>query len=245
MSKIAVIVCAAGASTRFAGKEKKPFVDIAGRPAFLRSVDIFLKRDDVKQIILAISPEDEESVKIRWGATLSFSGVKLSLGGTERFETVQKALALVKDDIDLVAVHDAARPCLTETWLDDVFALAAEKQAAMLACPINGTIKKVAEGRIIATIDRTGLYEAQTPQVFAAKLLKKAYANLPNLDRTAITDDANLVEALNIPVFIVETDLSNIKLTRKNDIQLAQAIINARPKPASKGPLGPYEEAPW
>ena len=245
MKNIAVIICAAGASTRFAGKEKKPFVDIAGRPAFLRSVDIFLNRDDVKQIILAISPEDEESVKIRWGATLSFAGVKLTQGGTERFETVENALALVKDDIDLIAVHDAARPCLTNNWLDAVFALAAENDAAILASPINGTIKKVADSKITNTVDRTDLYEAQTPQVFTAQLLKEAYANLPNLDKSNITDDANLIEALNKPVYIVETDISNIKITRKSDIQLAAAIIKARPKPKTTGPLGPYEEAQW
>lgn len=245
MKNIAVIICAAGASTRFAGKEKKPFVDIAGRPAFLRSVDIFLNRDDVKQIILAISPQDQESVKIRWGATLSFAGVKITHGGTERFETVENALALVNDDIDLIAVHDAARPCLTESWLDAVFALAAENDAAILASPINGTIKKVADSKITNTLDRTDLYEAQTPQVFASQLLKEAYANLPNLDKSTITDDANLIEALNKPVYIVETDISNIKITRKSDIQLAAAIIKARPKPKTKGPLGPYEEAQW
>lgn len=245
MKNVAVIICAAGAGVRFGGKTKKPFVDVASRPAFLRSMDFFAARDEVKQIIVAISPDDEESVKIRWGATLSFMGVKLCLGGSERFETVAKAMELIGDDIDLIAVHDSVRCCLTNEWIDDVFESAGKNGAAMLACPINGTIKRVENGKIVATVDRTSLYEAQTPQVFDAKLLKEAYANLPNLDRSTITDDAALVEAIEKDVHIVETDFSNLKITRKSDIALAEAIIKSRPKPKRQGPLGPYDEAQW
>ena len=245
MKNVAVIICAAGAGSRFGGKVKKPFVDVGDRVAFLRSMDFFATRDEVKQIIIAISPDDEESVKIRWGATLSFAGVKLCLGGSERFETVAKAMELVGDDIDLIAVHDSVRCCLTKEWIDDVFASAGNNGAAMLASPINGTIKRVEGGKIAATVDRTSLYEAQTPQVFGAKLLKEAYANLPNLDRSTITDDAALVEAIGKEVFIVETDFSNLKITRQSDVALAEAIIKSRPKPKTKGPLGPYGEAQW
>ena len=245
MKNVAVIICAAGAGVRFGGKTKKPFVDVGGRPAFLRCVDLFMNRDDVKQIIVAISPDDDESVKIRWGATLSFSGVKICHGGSERFETVANALAMVNDDIDLIAVHDSVRCCLTNEWIDEVIKSAGENGAAMLASPINGTIKRVEGGKICATVDREGLYEAQTPQVFGADLLKKAYANLENVDKSTITDDAGLVEALGQAVHIVETDMSNIKITRKSDVTLAEAIIKSRPKPKQKGPLGPYGEAEW
>jgi len=77
MSQIAAIICAAGSSRRFGGKTKKPFVDVAGRAAFLRSVELFTERSDVKQVLLAISPDDEEIVRIKWGANLSFFGVNL------------------------------------------------------------------------------------------------------------------------------------------------------------------------
>lgn len=242
---VAVIICAAGASSRFSGNRKKPFVDVAGRAAFLRSLELFTERDDVKQVLLAISPEDEELVKVKWGANLGFFNVKICFGSAERFDTVAKAIQLIKDDIELIAVHDAVRCCITKKWIDAVFAAAAESGAAILASPVVATVKEVKDNAIVKTIDRTGLWEAQTPQVFAAELLKRAYANLPNLDKSNISDDAQLIEAVGEKVTIVETDSSNIKITRKNDIPIAEAILKSRPKPGSKGPKGPYIEAEW
>ena len=242
---IAAIICAAGASKRFDGNRKKPFVKVAGRAAFLRSVELFSDRNDVKQILLAISPQEDELVKINWGPNLSFFGVKIYHGGDERFDTVARGLELISDDIDLVAVHDAARCCLTKEWLEEVLSTAAKTGAAMLASPIIGTVKKVSDNCIIETVDRTQLYEAQTPQVFSVDLLKKAYANIENLDKTKISDDSQLVEALGEKVAIVKTDSSNIKITYKNDIPIADAIIKSRSKPTRKGPTGPYNEAQW
>jgi 2-C-methyl-D-erythritol 4-phosphate cytidylyltransferase len=244
-AKVGVIICAAGASRRFGEKRKKPFVDVDGRAVFLRSVEIFSSRDDVKQILLAISPEDEELVNVKWGPNLKFFNTTVCFGGAERFDTVQKGLELIKDDIELVAIHDAVRCCVKEEWIDKVITEAAKTGAAMLACPVVATIKEVKDNIIIRTIDRTGLYEAQTPQVFKAELLKKAYENLKNLDKSKISDDAQLVEALGEQVSIVETDSSNIKITHKADIAIAEAILKSRPKPIPKGPIGPYIEAQW
>ena len=245
MKNIAVIICAAGSSKRFGGKKKKPFVEVASRAVFLRSIEFFANRQGVKQILLAISAEDEEFVQIKWGHNLSFYGVKLCQGGAERFETVAKALELVKDDIDLIAVHDSVRPCLQEKWVDAVFEKAGQTGAAMLASPVVATIKKVQDGQIVETVDRTGLYEAQTPQVFDAELLKKAYENLKNLDKSKISDDSALIEALGREVAIVETDQSNIKITHKSDIPIAEAILKSRPKHKPEEPIGPFYEAQW
>ena len=242
---VAVIICAAGPGSRFGGKRKKQFVDVAGRAVFLRSVELFANRDDVKQMLLAIPPEDEELVSIKWGDNLKFFNVKTCFGGAERFETVAKALELVKDDIELIAIHDAVRCCVTEKLIDDSFAAAAKSGAAIPACPVAATIKQAKDNTIIKTVDRTGLYEAQTPQVFEASLLKKAYENLKNLDESKISDDSQLVEALGHKVTIVQTDSSNIKITRQSDIAIAEAILKSRPKPKPKGPMGPYVEAQW
>ena len=243
--KVAVIICAAGASSRFGEKRKKPFVDVAGRAAFLRSVEFFSDRDDVKQILLAISPEDEELVSVKWGANLQFFNVKICLGGAERFDTVRAALELVKDDIEIVAVHDAVRCCVTKDWVDKVIEAAGQTGAAILACPVVATVKEIGDNTIIKTVDRSSLYEAQTPQVFDLELLKKAYKNLENLDENKISDDAQLVEAIGGKITIVETDNSNIKITRKSDVAIAEAIIKSRPRPVAKGPTGPYIEAQW
>jgi len=242
--KAAVIICAAGSSSRFGSKRKKQFTDIDGRAVFIRSIEFFADRNDVKQILLAIPQEDDELVSVKWGANLQFFNVKKYIGAAERFETVVKGLELIKDDITLIAVHDAVRCCLKKEWLDDCFAAAAKKNAAMLAAPVVATIKKVKDGIIEKTIDRTGLYEAQTPQVFKTELLKKAYANLWKLDKSKIVDDAQLVEALGEKVAIVETDFSNLKITTPSDIPIAEAIIKSRPKPKA-GYVGPYGEAQW
>jgi 2-C-methyl-D-erythritol 4-phosphate cytidylyltransferase len=242
---IAVIICAAGGSRRFGGKRKKPFVDVAGRAALIRSVELFANRDDVKQILLAIAPEDEELVNIKWGPNLKFFNVQICFGGAERFDTVKKALELVNNDIDLIAVHDAVRCCVTKQWIDATFAAAAKTGAAILACPVAATIKLAKDNTIIKTVDRAGLYEAQTPQVFKAELLKKAYENLAKLDKSKISDDAQLVEALGQKVSIVETDPSNIKITRQSDIAIAEAILKTREKLKPKGYVGPYAEAQW
>jgi 2-C-methyl-D-erythritol 4-phosphate cytidylyltransferase len=151
----------------------------------------------------------------------------------------------VRDDIDFVAVHDAARCCVTSEWVDKCFRAAEKTGAAILACPVVDTIKKAKDGVIIQTVDRAGLYEAQTPQVFSAVMLKKAYANIGKIDKTRISDDSQLVEALGEKVSIVETDATNIKITKPGDVALAEAIIKELRKVVSKEPLGPFYEAQW
>jgi len=242
---VAAIICAAGASSRFGGKRKKAFVDVAGRAVFLRSAELFSNRDDVKQVLLGIASEDEELVSVKWGPNLKFFGVSIFIGGDERFDTIKTGIELIKDDIDLIAVHDACRCCVTEEIIDSTIAAAARSGAAIPACPVTATIKQAKDNIITQTVDRTGLYEAQTPQIFSASLLKKAYENLKNLDKSKISDDSQLVEALGHKVTIVETDPSNIKITRQSDIAVAEAILKSRPKPTLKGPIGPYIEAQW
>jgi len=252
-SKVAAIICAAGPGTRFGGKRRKQFVDVAGRAAFLRSVELFAGRDDVKQILLGIPKEDEEIVTVRWGANLSLFNVKAFIGGATRFETVNKALSMLKDDIELVAVHDAARCCVTAKWVDEVIKAAEKTGAAILACPVSATLKEVKDGVIIKTVDRTVFYEAQTPQVFEVSLLKKAHegalrqssGQADKTDTAKISDDSVLVEAMGHKVSIVETDSSNIKITYPADVAIAEAILKTRPQPKKEGYIGPYAEAQW
>ncbi len=246
MSKnVAAIICAAGPGSRFGGKRKKQFVDVVGRAVFIRSIELFDNRDDTKQILLGISKEDEEIVSVKWGPNLEFFGIKTFFGGNERFDTISTALELLKDDIDLVAVHDACRCCATDQLVDQVITTAAKTGAAIPACPVTATLKEVKDGAVSRTVDRAGLFEAQTPQVFDTALLREAYANLSKLDKAVVTDDAYLVEALGHEVSIVEADSSNVKITRQSDIPIAEAIIKSRPKAKPEGPIGPYIEAQW
>lgn len=242
---VAAIICAAGPGTRFGGKRKKQFTDVGGRAVFIRSIELFSNRDDVKQILLGIPREDEEIVTVKWGPNLKFFNVKVFFGGKERFDTIIEGLKLLKKDIELVAVHDACRCCATDELIDNVLAQAAETGAAIPAAPVTATLKQVKAGVITKTVERAGLYEAQTPQVFETALLRKAYENLGKVNKATVTDDAFLVEAIGHKVAIVESDASNLKITRPSDIAIAEAIIKARPKPKPEGPIGPFMEAQW
>ena len=245
MAKVAVIIPAAGAGERFGGKVKKPFAQIDNRPIFIRSIELFLNRKDVAQVILTVSPDDLDVVKEKYAANIMFMGIKLVKGGATRFESVRAALSAVDEDADLVCIHDAVRPCVLQSWIDKVFEQATTTGAAILAAPLHGTIKRVKEKRIVATVPRAGLFEAQTPQVFERGLLAEAYSKLEKMDKSRISDDAQLVEAMGRKVAVVETDSSNIKITRKIDVAIAEAIIKARPRPKAEGYLGPYGEAQW
>lgn len=244
MAKIAVIIPAAGAGKRFGGDVKKPFAQIDNRPVFIRSVELFLNREDVCQVILAVSPEDYDVVKEKYAANIMFMGIKLVRGGKERFESVKLALAAVPDEADLVCIHDAVRPCVLESWINLVFEKAAAMGAAILAAPIPGTIKRVEKDTIRETVSRTGLWEAQTPQVFKKEVITAAYAQLP-VDANP-TDDAQVVELSGHKVGIIESDRRNLKITTPGDLTLAAATLKDIARGVKKGgPLGAFGEAQW
>ena len=234
MPRFAVILPAAGRSTRFGDPaQKKTYADLDGRGVWLRAADAFDGRDDVAQVIVAIHPEDRELFDRRYGAEVAFRGITVIEGGLERFDTIARALAVVDREVDHVAVHDAARPCLTAEQVAAVFAAAVEHGAALLAVAVADTLKRVGpDGRTIATVPRAGLFGAQTPQVFRRDLLERAYAARHDLlaRGEAITDDAQLVEALGHPCVVVPGSAMNLKITTRDDLDLAAAILRARPK---------------
>jgi 2-C-methyl-D-erythritol 4-phosphate cytidylyltransferase len=171
-------------------------------------------------------------------------GIKLVRGGATRCESVRAALGHVDAAADLVCVHDAVRPCVLESWIDQVFKQADKTGAAILAAPLTGTIKRVTDRQIEETVSREGLYEAQTPQVFRRELLLKAYADMPT--DFAPTDDAQVIERAGHAVAIVAADGRNLKITTPGDMSLAAAILKEMVRQAKKKPLrGPFEEAQW
>ena len=244
MPRFAVILPAAGRSTRLGDPgRKKVYADLDGRAVWLRAADAFLGRDDVAQVILAIHPEDRELVDRRYGAEVASRGMTLIHGGAERFDTIAGALARVHPEVDHVAVHDAARPCLTAGQVAAVFAGAVQAGAALLAVPVADTLKRVGpDGRTVATVPRAGLFGAQTPQVFRRDLLEAAYAARHDLlaGGVAITDDAQLVEALGHPCLVVPGSAMNLKITTPDDLALATAILRSRPSGDRPAFLRPF-----
>lgn len=278
--KIATIIPAAGVGKRFAASPQQPSpaspsrskieLDLAGRPVFLRSVELFLNRPQVQQIILAVNPDAVDQFRLRWGDKLAFHGVQIVPGGrTERWETVMLALQAVDPACTHVAVHDAARPLASANLIDRVFAAAQEHPAIVPGVPVGSTLKQVEPceppadharsdplaailgpdpatrapaQRVVRTIDRSNLVEIQTPQVFEVSLLRRAYEQLAAASTSAkrelsepppqglrsVTDDASLVEALGEPVYVVEGETTNLKITRPQDLPLATAILEMR-----------------
>lgn len=246
MSRFAVILPAAGKSSRFGDKEKKPFINLDNRAVWLRTAELFVTREDVCQCLVVISPEDEELFEIRYKANLAFLGIQMVLGGSERFESVANALAKIKEEAEFVAIHDAVRPCLMPDHINAVFAQAKTSGAAILASPVTDTVKRVNDKKeIVETQPRESLWLAQTPQVFRKDWLTDAYAKRNEI-KAKITDDAQLIEACGHAVTVVKGDTTNIKITTKGDLALAAAILKSRPEPKAKRPAHPFaEEEMW
>jgi 2-C-methyl-D-erythritol 4-phosphate cytidylyltransferase len=244
--RFAVILPAAGKSSRFRDKEKKVFANLDGRAVWLRSAELFVNRKDVCQIIAVVAPEDQALFQQRYGAHLGLLGVQVAPGGAERFDSVGNALALLSADAELVCIHDAARPCLPPALIDDVFGSAAKTGAALLALPVSDTLKRSdAQSKVESTVSRQHLWLAQTPQVFRRDWLVGAYARRSQLGRD-ITDDAQLVEAAGHPVYLVTGSSANLKITTREDLSLAEAILKSRPKPKAPRPIHPFDdEVKW
>jgi len=241
VATFAVILPAAGKSSRFKDKHyKKPFAPLGGRAVWLHSAEKFLHRSDVKQLIIVVSPEDREYFDGKFGANVMILGVDVVAGGAERADSIQNALERVKPEIDFVAIHDAARPCIADEWITRVFEAAERTGAAILAVPVGSTLKRVGKDqKIVETVSREGLWEAQTPQVFARKLIFDAYARRQGF---VATDDAQLVERIGQKVSVVTGSPVNLKVTTQEDMRLAEHALKALPKPKLSGPAHPFAD---
>jgi 2-C-methyl-D-erythritol 4-phosphate cytidylyltransferase len=228
-STFALILAAAGKSLRFSRNGlsdptvKKTFTHLGGKPIWLRSVEKLINRDDVIQVIVVVAPEDIDWFRKYYITEINRMLLLVVAGGENRVDSIRNGLIAVSPKVDYVAVHDAARPCVSKQEIAAVFAEAKKRGAALLAAPIVGTIKKVVEGQVEMTIPREYLWEAQTPQVFRRDLILEAYQQRI---KDIPTDDAQLVERLGFPVYIVPADhRGNIKITTHSDLVLAKYLV--------------------
>ncbi|MEY3460056.1 MAG: 2-C-methyl-D-erythritol 4-phosphate cytidylyltransferase, partial [Planctomycetota bacterium] len=162
MAKFAVIIPAAGSSSRMTGfQKKKPFLDLKGRPVWVRTAEHFLGRSDVCEVVLVVAPDDLQWFRETYRPNLAFMDIQLTGGGSCRAESVRNGLQVLRSEAEYIAVHDAARPLLTPGWIDSVFTAAVRHKAAIPGLRITSTIKRVnADGVITETVDRTGLVQA-------------------------------------------------------------------------------------
>jgi 2-C-methyl-D-erythritol 4-phosphate cytidylyltransferase len=221
-----VILPAAGQGKRMGAGKNKLLLELNGIPVLIHTLRIFEQDEACSGIILAIHPQDEMEFQVLVTKYQISKVIRLVPGGKERQDSIYNALKSVETD-EIILVHDAARPFIQKEHIHRLTEMAAETGAAILGVPAKDTIKKVQDGVVVETVERSSLWAVQTPQAFRILLLLEAY-NKAEMDHFLGTDDASLVERLNYPVAMVEGDYDNIKLTTPEDLYFAEAILEKR-----------------
>ncbi len=227
---VAVVLPAAGSGQRFGAETNKLFANLAGVPLWLHAAARLGSRREVERVVISVSPSDLGCFQDQLRQSAVNCNVEFVIGGRERSDSVLAALKTLGSDsaIQWVAVHDAARPLVSDDELSNVFGEVPRTGAAILSTPISGTVKRALAGRQgCETIDRRHLWVALTPQVFSLGLLKQAYGK--HNGRPA-TDDAQLVERLGHQVTLVQGSAENLKITFPEDLLLAEAILARKSK---------------
>jgi len=228
--KTAIIVDA-GSSSRFAAAQPKQFVDLLGKPVIIHTLERFEACAAIDEIVLVLSEEGrvefERILEQSEISNLKFEISKLRrivTGGRTRAESVRNGLdAVDPSTADIVAVHDGARPLVSVDEITRVLDNAAKTGAACVVAEVTDTIKEVDEKYILRTIDRSSLRRALTPQAFRYDVLRSAFDGI-DLDEF-VTDECYLVEKLGVNVAYVEGNAINIKITRPEDLKLAEMLL--------------------
>jgi 2-C-methyl-D-erythritol 4-phosphate cytidylyltransferase len=226
--RVAALVLAAGRGERFGAGGPKAFLPLAGRPLVVHAVEALASCAAIDAIVPVLPAA--EIARLRawpWSADAARKVVAPVVGGAERQDSMRAGLTALPAGVELVAIHDAARPLVRPGDVARVVAAAARSGAALLAVPLRDTLKRVRDGRVVETPPREGLWAAQTPQVFRAALLREALAKA-EADGFQGTDDAQLVERLGCAVEVVEGDPSNLKITWPADLAWAEACVAQR-----------------
>lgn len=222
---VGVIVVAAGSGTRTGSTELKQFRWVAGKPMLLHSIQAFHRRADVAQVV-AVLPRSVAGDPPPWIFQCDVDRLLVSVGGRERGDSVWSGIEDLDDEVEIVVVHDAARPLVTDATIDAVIRQARSGTGAIAALPVVDTLKEVDDaGRIVRTVDRAKLWRAQTPQAFPRDMLERAHLEARRAGLTA-TDDAALCERLGFPVVVVRGSERAMKVTEEGDFSRADAIAN-------------------
>lgn len=225
--RIGLVLAAAGLGTRLKTTEPKAFLRLLDQSLVDRALGPFLARDDLAAAVVAV-PDPALAADLLRQLDPRVRFVK---GGEDRQASVAAGIAAL-GEVDVILVHDAARPLVEDATIAAVIEAAAKSGAAVPALPIHDTVKEVgADGRVKGTPPRAALVLAQTPQGFRADLLRRAHAEAQAAGVRA-TDDAALVERLGEPIVLVPGRRSNLKITTREDLLIAEAILQARAQPA-------------
>lgn len=224
---VGVIIVAAGSGTRTGSSELKQFRWVAGKPMLLHSIQAFHRRADVAQVI-AVLPRSVAGDPPPWIFQCDVDRLLVSVGGRERSDSVWNGIEDLEPEVEIVVVHDAARPLVTDATIDAVIRQARAGTGAIAALPVVDTLKEVDdEGRIVRTVDRTRLWRAQTPQAFPRDLIERAHLEARRSGLGA-TDDAALCERIGAPVVVVRGSERALKVTEESDFARADSLAAFR-----------------
>jgi 2-C-methyl-D-erythritol 4-phosphate cytidylyltransferase len=225
---VGVIIVAAGTGSRTGSAELKQFRWIAGKPMLLHSLQLFHARADVA-IAICVLPRDYVADPPPWIFQCDTDRLLLAAGGRERWESVAAGLDDLPPEVSVVVVHDAARPLVDDETVERVVSEARAGRGAVAALPVVDTLKEAgADGRIVRTIERAGLWRAQTPQAFPRDMLERAHAAAAARG-TGATDDAALCELIGEPVVVVRGSERGMKITEESDFARLEALASVRP----------------
>ncbi|MEN2984744.1 MAG: 2-C-methyl-D-erythritol 4-phosphate cytidylyltransferase [Dictyoglomaceae bacterium] len=224
-NKILGILLAAGRGERF-GKEDKLLQDLMGKPVIYYSLQILEKIDEIDEIVVVSNKEKIDVLK-RLIKEWSFKKIKdIIEGGKERQDSVYNALKLFHL-YEYVLIHDGARPLVTQRLLKRIIHEGIEKKAVVSGIPVKDTIKVISSMRVEKTLPREKLWQIQTPQFFEYSLILRAHEKARK-DNFYGTDDGILVERLPYPVYVVEGEPWNIKITTKEDLDLVRWLMERK-----------------
>lgn len=229
------MLLAAGRGSRFGGPVPKAFLRLGGRPLIVFAAERLLRAAPaaaVARLVVMVHPDDRSTHLAaclpQLEALAPRGGLQVVDGGATRQESMQRGLVAAGADSDLILVHDAARALLPVAATRACIQAAADHGAALLAVPVPDTLKRVHDHLVTATVERTGIWLAQTPQVIRRQLLQRA---LDHARTTGFqgTDDVSLVEHLGERVVVVPGAASNLKITHPDDLPLAAALLATEP----------------
>lgn len=220
------IVAAAGSSERMEGEDKL-FADLGGLPVLGWSLRALEQSPNVHEIIVVTREESIVPAADLCAELEITKAAKILCGGEDRLSSVLIGLAEVSADAEYIAVHDGARPLVTQEIIADAFSKAYKYHAACPLAPVNDTVKRVKNGFVEETPDRSALYTAQTPQVFSVDVLKAALHNA-KAKNLPVTDDCGAAEAIGIKPAMSLGSHENLKITRPADLLTAAAILESR-----------------
>lgn len=224
---VGVVIVAAGSSTRVGGTELKQFRWVAGKAMLLHSLQAFMAHPRVVAVVCVI-PRQYAADPPPWIFQCDVDRLMVSTGGRTRTESVSNGLYDLVDEATAVLIHDAARPFVEDATIDRVLAGVDAGHATVPALPVVDTLKEAGDdGRVVRTVDRHGLWRAQTPQGFPREMIMQVHETAASRHLTA-TDDAGLCEAMDIPVHLVAGSERAMKITDEADFARAEALFALR-----------------